>query len=79
METQQSHKSHHKSDKGRKASEKKKKSLKLKKGQFDEEDARKRNPKAFAPTQFKLRNERLRHGGRREPRVPVVWSEHSFA
>ncbi len=47
VDTGQVNKAHRKrSDKGRKASEVKK--LRLKKGEFKEEDARKRNPKAFS-------------------------------
>lgn len=46
MDIEQSNKQHIKSGKGRKASEKKKQLLK--KGEFNEDDARKRNPKAFA-------------------------------
>lgn len=51
MDEKQSNKEHHRSKKGQKEKKEKvkdKKKLRLVKGQFDEDEARKRNPKAFA-------------------------------
>jgi len=69
----QKHKSHRKGEKGRKASELKK--LRLKKGEFKEEDARKRNPKAFAIQKVGKAERRVRRKediGEKRARLPKV-------